>query len=546
VSEPIASALSPGEADASRTDARDTWRPLRFFNLYRAVLAGLFVGLVVLDAPPRALSGRDVGLFFYTALGYLVFSVVSSVAIRRRWPSFDVQVLLQVAGDIVAIALLMYASGGVRSGFGMLLVVAVAGGSILSVGRTAVLFAALATLAVLIQEALAGNPLARGEVAYTEAGVLGAAFFATAWLAHTLARRVRESEALARQRGLDLANLARLNEHILQRMQSGILAAGPDGLVRLANESARRLLGLPRLAAGTPLAAASPELAGLVEAWRRDRAVSSRTFRPEGAGVELIASLAAIEQPGTPAALVFLEDMASVTQRAQHLKLASLGRLTASIAHEIRNPLAAISHAAQLLQESPDLPDPDRRLTRIIREQSQRLNAVIENVLQLSRRRDADLQRFALRPWLEAIVADVARQRGLAPGDVVAEVRPPELEVRADPSQLQQVVSNLCENGLRYASGRPLLRLTAGVSAETERPYLDVCDSGPGVSPEAAAHLFEPFFTTERQGTGLGLYIARELCEANQAVLEHLGASGHGHCFRITFTHPARRATLSP
>ena len=544
MSEPIPSALPPLEPEAPRRDLRDTWRPLRLFNLYRAVVAGLFVGMVVVDVPPRALSDRDPTLFFYTALAYLAFSVLSSVAVSRRRPRFEVQVWAQVLGDIVAIALLMYASGGVASGFGLLMVVAVAGGSILTAGRTAVLFAALAAIAVLLQEALTGGG-PRSEAAYTEAGVLGAALFATAWIAHFLGRRVRESEALARQRGLDLANLARLNEHILQRMQSGILAAGPDGRVRLANESARRLLGLPRLDAGASLQSASPELAALVEDWREDRGVASRTFRPRGAGVEIIASLAAIEQPGPPAALVFLEDLANVTQRAQHMKLASLGRLAASIAHEIRNPLGAISHAAQLLQESPGLAEPDQRLTRIIREQSQRLNAVIENVLQLSRRRDADLQRFALGPWLEALVADLSRQRGLGAEDVVTQLAPPDLEVRADPSQLQQVVHNLCENGLRYASARPLLRLRAGVSARTERPYLEVCDSGPGLSPEAVQHLFEPFFTTESQGTGLGLYIARELCEANQAVLEHLGSGPGGHCFRITFTHPSRRATLS-
>jgi len=547
VTEPSTGVLTlPEGSGATAEDARDTWRPLRYFNLYRAAIAGLFVALVALDVAPKSLGNAHPALFSATAVAYLGFAVASGFAIRRRWPTFDAQVVGQVTGDVLAIALMMYASGGVRSGFGMLLVVAVAGGSILTVGRTGVRLAAVATLAVLLQEGLGWRPDGQTDIAYTESGALGAAFFATAWLAHVLARRVRESEALARQRGVDLANLARLNEYILQRMQSGILAAGADGCVRLANDSARRLLGLSRLEPGTALASASPELADLVGDWKEDRSVGPRTFRPPRGGVEVIASLAAIEQPDTPAALIFLEDMASVTQRAQHLKLASLGRLTASIAHEIRNPLAAISHAAQLLQESPDLADADRRLSRIITDQSHRLNAVIENVLQLSRRRDADLQRFSLRPWIEGVVAGLLRQKGLGVGDVLLQVEPPDLEVRADASQLQQVVQNLCENGLRHGGKRPLLRLFAGTNPETERPYLDVCDSGRGVPPEAAPHLFEPFFTTERAGTGLGLYIARELCEANQAVLEHLGPTGRGHCFRITFTHPARRGTLSP
>jgi two-component system sensor histidine kinase PilS (NtrC family) len=541
----VAPAL-PGAWGGPAGDGSDTWRPLRYFNLYRATLAGLLVGLVLTGAAPKSFGDLLPGLFLATAGAYLGFAALCALGLRLRWPTFPVQVGLQVLGDTLALTLMLLSSGGVRSGFGMLLVVAVAGGSILSPGRTAVLFAAVASVAVLLQEVLGPHALANGAAALTEAGSLGAALFATALLAHLLARRVRESEALAHQRAADLASLARLNEHILQRMQSGILAADADGRVRLANESARRLLGLARLEPGTRVAEASPELAALVGDWRREGAVASRTFRPAGAGVEVFASLAPIAQPGSGAALLFLEDMASVTQRAQHLKLVSLGRLTASIAHEIRNPLAAISHAAQLLQESPELGVADQRLTRIITEQSHRLNAVIGNVLQLSRRRDADLQRFALGEWLGGLLAELTRQRGLAPGDIVVEVEPADLEVRADPSQLHQVLQNLCENGLRYARTRPRLRLVAGVSAATERPYLLVCDSGPGVAPEAAEHLFEPFFTTEGKGTGLGLYIARELCEANQAVLEHLGRDQRGHCFRITFTHPARRGSVSP
>lgn len=533
-------------AGRPREVSPDAWRPLRLFNLYRTVLAGSFVAVAGLGGAPRPLGEADPGLFVATSVGYLALAAASSFAVQRRWPAFGLQVLGQGLGDLAALTVLMYASGGVGSGFGLLLLVAVAGGSLLGSGRTALVFAAAGTLGVLAEEVLLGLQPGGQDAAFGQAGVLGAALFATALLAHALARRVRESEALALQRGVDLANLARLNEHILQRMQSGILAADPDGRVRLANDSARRLLGLPRLEPGTALGEASPELGELVERWREDRTASARAFRPSGAGVEVLASLAAIEQRGPPAALIFLEDMANVTQRAQHLKLVSLGRLTASIAHEIRNPLAAISHAAQLLQESGGLPEGDRRLARIIRDQSQRLNTVIENVLQLSRRRDADLQRFALGPWLADFAAELVRQRGLAQGDVVVEVEPPALEVRADPSQLLQALHNLCENGLRHARERPLLRLAASVNPETERPYLRVCDSGPGVSDEVAEHLFEPFFTTERQGTGLGLYIARELCEANQAVLEHVGPTPLGHCFRITFTHPARRALVNP
>ena len=446
--------------------------------------------------------------------------------------------------DIVAITLMMHASGGVRSGFGMLLVVAIAGGSILTVGRTAGLFAALAALAVLAQEVYAWAYQVYRDTSYSQSGMLGVTFFATAFLAHVLAGRVRRTEALARQRGLDLANLSVLNDHIIQRMQSGILAVDSEDRVRLMNSSARRLLGIAVQGIRRPLGVVSPELFRLLTKWRLDPSSSSHVFKPAGTGTDVIASFAALEQPTAPGVLVFLEDSSAMTERAQRLKLAALGRLTASIAHEIRNPLGAISHAGQLLAESPQLSGPDERLTGIITEQSQRMNAIIENVLQLSRRKPPDSESLALASWLGEFAQDFARDKGLNSQDIRVLVANQGEQVRMDPVQLHQVLTNLCENGLRYGKARPYLTLRSGMAEEAGRPFLDVCDTGPGVPKDVLEHLFEPFFTTDKQGTGLGLYIARELCEMNHASLSHLGDTEIGHCFRILFAHPRRQGGI--
>ncbi len=202
-------------------------------------------------------------------------------------------------------------------------------------------------------------------------------------------------------------------------------------------------------------------------------------------------------------------------------------------------------HSLRLLpddpSESPELSDPDRRLTRIIREQSQRVNGIIQNVLQLSRREPPSLERFSLGPWLAEFVEDFAHAKGIESKDLVVKVANEGVQVRFDPSQLSQVLTNLCENALRYRTGRPSVTLRGDILRDTGRPFLDVCDRGPGVDDESIKHLFEPFFTTEREGTGLGLYIAREVCELNHASLHHLGQTKHGHCFRITFAHPKRQ-----
>ncbi len=528
-------------AEGAPESPADTWRPLRYFNLYRTTLAGLLAALTISGAIPRFFGAHDPELFAAAVMLYLAFGIASNFSIRWRRPAFQLQVFAQVLVDIIAITVMMYTSGGVRSGLGMLLVVAIAGGSILTVGRTAILFAALAAVAVLVQEVYAWVYGVFGDTAYTQSGILGATFFATAFLAHVLAERVRESEALALRWGLDLADLSVLNEHIIQRMQSGILAVDSEDRVRSVNGSAKRLLGIIGQPIGDALAAVSPELAELVSRWRESLAAGSQVFRPAGTGGDVIASFAALEQPTSRGALVFLEDSSEVTDRAQRLKLASLGRLAASIAHEIRNPLGAISHAGQLLAESPQLSAADQRLTRIITDQSQRVNGIVQNVMQLSRRDQPAPESFELGAWLRDFAEEFATGKGIAVKDLTVEVDNEDIHVRIDPLQLNQVLTNLCENALRHSGEAPYFALRASVLAETERPVLEVCDTGPGVDREAEKHLFEPFFTTERQGTGLGLYIAREVCENNYASLIHLGSTENGHCFRIIFAHPRRQ-----
>ena len=240
--------------------------------------------------------------------------------------------------------------------------------------------------------------------------------------------------------------------------------------------------------------------------------------------------------------LVFLDDISQIAQQAQQLKLASLGRLTAGIAHEIRNPLGAISHAAQLLQESEDLQGPDQRLAQIIQDHSKRMNLVIENVLQLSRRRQAEPQLLDLKYWLHRFASEF---RSSAPSDrqIHLETRGGSLQTRMDPHQLTQVLTNLVQNGLRYSAqqhrlGQVWLQLFR--DEKSDLPVLEVLDDGPGVSAEQEQHIFEPFFTTENKGTGLGLYISRELCQSNQARLDYKPREGGGSCFRITFAHPRK------
>lgn len=526
---------------AGDTSYRQTWKPLSLFNLYRLVLAGLFslVAITRIDLSP--LGGEDHRLFMLTSIGYLVFGLLSALTIRWRTPRFQLQLYSQLPADIICITLLMYASGGVRSGLGTLLVAALAGGGMLMSGQMAILYAAITAIAVLGEEFyIWTNHIAAGPN-FTHAGILGATFFATAILAYLLAKRAREGEALAAQRGVDLANMQQLTEYVIQRMQTGVIVIDLQQRVRLINESAWHLLGTIANPDQSRLVDLSPPLAAYLVLWQENSDRESQAFHPTPAGPEILPRFAKLGQAGI---LIFLEDTAATAQQAQQMKLASLGRLTASIAHEIRNPLAAISHAGQLLAESPRMAAGDVRLTEIIQQHSQRMNAIVENILQLSRRQRSRPEEFELSSWLRDFIANFCSTQGIENHHISINIKPHDTIVRIDPSQLNQVLWNLCHNGIRYSlekTGESRLKLHGGISEDSPNPFLDVIDSGRGVSPEAVDHLFEPFFTTEPKGTGLGLYISRELCESNQARLNYIPVLGGGSCFRIIFADPRRK-----
>jgi len=232
-----------------------------------------------------------------------------------------------------------------------------------------------------------------------------------------------------------------------------------------------------------------------------------------------------------------------MAQQARQLQLASLGRLTASIAHEIRNPLGAISHAGQLLAESPNIDDHDKRLTQIIGDQSRRMNTIIESIMQLGRRDTSKPEIFNLKSFTEKFLHDFLIGKPESEGLILLDIASEDIDVRFDATHLHQILTNLCENGLRHSAGYPgfpKVELRGGASVEGGRAYLDVIDHGEGIDVEISKHIFEPFFTTSNTGSGLGLYISRELAICNQANIEYIPVASGGSCFRISFQDPRR------
>ncbi len=527
-------AASPQSADPW---GPEYWRALYYFNLYRLMLAVGLSALAVGGAAMVDLGARSPRLFLLASLAMLVVALVNMVTITQGRPRFRRQAHIQFFLDIVLITVLAFASGGVTGGFGLLLIVSVAAGGVVLSGRMTLFFAALATIASLVEHTVSRVFYQYSTGSLAQLGLLGLGLFSTGLVLYFVAYRIRSTEALADSRAEDLVTLAHLNELVVARLETGVLVIAEDGAIELANDKAQQMFGGTNRAPKHLNDLPAP-LRAEYDEWQADRQAEARPFRIDGGPYLAARFIATGEHPAADTA-VFLEDLSQAEQHAQQLKLAALGRLTAAIAHEIRNPLGAISHAGQLMNESPDLAPPDRRLVRIVTEQSNRINQIIKGILQLGRPGTATPVLVQLDTWLVEFRRSFAELNRLPPE--VIEIREPAIQVCADPDQLHQVLTNLCHNALRHSphfNGEALIRLQPGWIEADEIGYLDVVDRGSGIPPENRDKIFEPFFTTAQgKGTGLGLYLSRELCENNHGRLDYVDDGLPGSRFRVQFAH---------
>jgi two-component system sensor histidine kinase PilS (NtrC family) len=517
-----------------------------WLNVYRLLVPTVLLGVLVFTKTPY-LPVTHPTLFVVTCAGYFAAALALMIRQRLREGEPLLQPLANSLLDFVAIALILGASGGVTSGLGILLALPVLALTPLADRREALLIAAGATLAVLVPQFFIGLRSAQ-PAGFATAGMLGVVLFAIALSAWPLADRLRASEATVRRQEVDLANLAQLSQYIVRHLRESILVVDPEDRIRLINDSAARLLGADSARVDAPLETVSADLLKLLGRWRQSTDITGLfptedpTFAGPDGSREIRAHFASLGEGNPGPVIVFLEDTSLLAEKVQQSKLAALGRLSASIAHEIRNPVGAMSHAGQLLGESPRLAPEDKRLTEIIGTHAERVSRIIDSVLRLSRREAARAERLELARWSTAFLDEFCETMQWPPEQLSLEVADEPLKVRFDPAQLRQIVWNLCENALRYgvsAESGGVIEMRCGRRSASGRPYLEVADRGPGVPPEHIERIFEPFFSGGR-GTGLGLFLARELAQANGATLLYEPRHGGGSIFRLIFADPHR------
>ncbi len=526
------------DADEWQEDREQLWRSLNLYTLYRIALALLLLFLGALQ-PHAAPGGGHPLAFVLVAAAYLLLGLGFSLLARDYRLAFHLQLSVQVITDVSVLTLLGFLAGGLQSGLPLLTLVALAGAGLIAKGRLVMFYAAMAAVVLLGAQTLAYGLGRAASSDFFAAAMLSLAYFAVAVATHRLARLARVSEALVRQQALDLANLAQVNEAVLAAMQDAVLVVDADHHIRLTNPRTLDLLGpLPPVPGGADLAAYSADLDQRLWAWRAGHAAAATDLlRSPVSGRDLRPRFTQIGEGERQGISVFLEDVTDAQELSRQTKLAALGRLTANIAHEIRNPLAAISHAAELLGEDYPRDPVEQKLIRIISDNTVRLNNLVNEVLQLNRRDRAQPEPIDADTWFaEWLDTFCAAER--VPAEWVQREFAPGLTLLFDRNQFHQVLWNLVRNAVRHSRQQAgSVRLCLDRAPGEQGLQLDVLDDGPGVPPEQVGKLFEPFFTTDSQGTGLGLYIARELSMANGATLDYVEFAP-GAQFRLLLREP--------
>lgn len=503
------------------------WNSFKLYNGYRILIA---FTLLMSDSASKSellLQNASISNFSSIATGYLLFSVLAAIFTWFEKPNLEITLPVQIIADIIFILLMMHVQNTSYSGMGLLLVIAVAAASLISDGRLALFYAAIATIGILLQQSFSSILNADPGNNYSTAIILSVACFAIAWLAHSLAKRMQQSELLASQRGLDLQSLAQVNALITHKMNDGVLVVDHDLFIKHHNLQAEALLNLKSENwEEKSLNVIAPEIAKLLIEWFGEKQDENDNLSPNILKVNILSrelriSFLPISDSRNEGAVIFIEDWSHMQTQSHQVKLAALGRLTANIAHEIRNPLSSISHANQLMQEDEDTSPSNKRMLQIISDNVQRLDQIIKDVLELNRRDRTNQEIIQLENFITDFYNQFCAVENISANDFKLSIKATDATILFDRRHLNQILWNLCKNGWRHSQQNENSLKLDVYTTHKSLLIIEVTDDGEGIPEETSNHLFEPFFTTEKSGTGLGLYIGRELAEANGANLQY-------------------------
>lgn len=542
--------LAPKTAPGDGLYRRLVWMTLLRIAVVSILLAS--AAALLFRADEKVLGAVEQALFsivivtYAASLGYL-FVLRSAASWHRRlaWA--------QVAGDVLIAACLVWLTGGAESILVFMFPLAVVTAAVLLYRRGAVIAAALSCAALaLVTVGLNAGGLPSPSTGMSQTAMPparlafflfahGSAIFLSAALASYLAEQLRTARERLTLRELDYRALERLQESIVRSIASGIVTADRFGRVTFLNGSAEAICGFAlRDARGEPIERRLPALAGRLrpsaaERFEADHFTAGGERRRLGFAVSPLYD----RDGSTQGHVVAVEDLTGIRAMEETLKrserLAAVGAMAAGLAHELRNPLAAMTGSIQLLGEARALGDEDRRLMSIVLREADRLNGLVADFLQFARPSPKQLDPLDLREVVATTLTlfrNDPTRRGV---ETVAEL-PQELPVVADAGQLNQVLWNLLANAADASAGEGRVRLRGG--RDGGWVLLEVEDDGPGIPAEDLPHVFEPFYTTKARGTGLGLAIVHSIVEGHGGQVHVRSQEGRGTAFTLWL--PAR------
>ncbi len=530
--------LSLPQAMSTSGDLSLQTRAINIINIFRFLLSLTFFSFFLYLGEINWVDSENANLFFKLSAAYLLLSIGLLVLSRLSPTSLMRSLPVQIVFDIIFITLLMHTTGGIQNGLGLLLIITIVTASLVSQGRMALFYAAVASIGLLLEQSYQIIKWDSSPLTYTQPVMLSLSCFATAWLAYSLAKRMHHSEALASARGIDLENLAQVNALITQEMHDGVIVVDQDFNIRHHNLQAELLLSLPKdNVSYLRLADSVPEIALVLQNWLKGEdssaiiTVGNRELKLRVMPIHPLSDWRelppVLNSPLNPyfGAVIFIQDWSQLQAAAQQAKLAALGRLTANIAHEIRNPLSAISHANQLLQEEDHLSASTARILQIVADNIQRIDQIVKDVLELNRRDRTHQEPIELGPFLSDFHTQFCAVEKIPTLHFQLDVPLQKQIINFDQRHLTQVLWNLCKNAWQHSLKKNASVYLRCVEVGRNGINIEVIDDGAGFADQDKLKLFEPFFTTTNTGSGLGLYISRELAEANGASLQYQALS---------------------
>ena len=497
------------------------WELLYYYNLYRLGLA-----LVLLTLSSPALFNPESGFGSWTLaisiVGFFLVSVVAFFCIKIQSPAIQIQAHALFLVDILLISFITFSNSLHDTNIAVFFITTVAATAVMFRTKTALGYASIATLIIFAKDIV---DVLLFEGSYRDfyiAALTALGFHAIVLVVSRLAQQTQVVQQALEQQELDLADLDDINQMIVDHLEIGILFLDDELGIKLINDNARELVG-----DYIESASVTGKLATIVQKYPDMLSGKQFTFRHGSKVLELSSN------PLRNGLLVRIVDRTQISKKIQDTKLSSVGRLASAISHEIRNPLNAINHAAQLLKPEFNSQENDE-LIDIIRKHVKRIDNIIESIMERSRPGKVYQKEIDLESWLDSFIETFQQTLGGESVSISHYGEP--VSVVFDPTQLEQILTNLCQNSRKYAQ-KPNKTLDIAFHTGSDQnsvPYLDIIDNGDPIPEQLIDRMFEPFYTSDSKSTGLGLYLSREFCRLNGSDLEYYNDQ-NSHGFRIVF-----------